>query len=203
VIGQFKNLDDPDTFVWLRGFPNMIARAKSLEMFYSGPIWKAHRDAANATMIDSDNVFLLRPAHSDSGFALEGIRRPPPGSTLVPDSLVVATIYELNAPATQGFLEFFERDLIPVFTTSDTQILAYFVTEQSPNTFPKLPVLEGKCAFVWFSMFANRNAYGHHEEGLTQSPHWNTALKPALDGYMERPPKILRLIPTSRSRLGF
>ena len=33
VIGQFRNLDDPDQFVWLRGFNDMSARAQSLHAF--------------------------------------------------------------------------------------------------------------------------------------------------------------------------
>ena len=51
VIGQFYDLDDPDQFVWLRGFNDMPAREHSLHAFYNGPIWKMHRDAANETMI--------------------------------------------------------------------------------------------------------------------------------------------------------
>jgi len=69
VIGQFRDLDDTDRFVWLRGFNDMPARAQSLNAFYGGPVWKAHREAANATMIDSDNVLLLRLAHPTSGFS--------------------------------------------------------------------------------------------------------------------------------------
>src|SRR5207253_8210966 len=61
VIGQFRDLDDPDRFVWLRGFRDMSSLAQCLQAFYGGPVWKQHRDAANATMIDSDNVLLLRP----------------------------------------------------------------------------------------------------------------------------------------------
>ena len=64
VIGQFRDLDNPDRFVWLRGFPDMPSRAQSLSEFYGGPVWKAHNREANATMIDSDNVLLLRPARS-------------------------------------------------------------------------------------------------------------------------------------------
>src|SRR4051794_20087677 len=30
VIGTFRDLDDPDRFVWLRGFPDMAARAEAL-----------------------------------------------------------------------------------------------------------------------------------------------------------------------------
>src|SRR5580698_10869576 len=56
VVGQFRDLDDPDRFVWIRGFASMPARARALAGFYGGPAWKAHRGRANATMTDSDNV---------------------------------------------------------------------------------------------------------------------------------------------------
>src|SRR5437868_13140589 len=80
AIGQFRVLDHPDRFVWLRGFPDMTSRAKALTDFYGGPVWKAHREAANATMIDSDNVLLLRPALPTSGFSLGNLKRAPVGS---------------------------------------------------------------------------------------------------------------------------
>ncbi|MFL6248081.1 MAG: NIPSNAP family protein [Thermoanaerobaculia bacterium] len=60
IPGQFRDLDDPDRFVWFRGFPDMPRRKEALTCFYGGPVWKANRDAANATMIDSDDVLLLR-----------------------------------------------------------------------------------------------------------------------------------------------
>src|SRR3546814_4941010 len=31
VIGQFRDLDDPDRFVWLRGFADLPARARALD----------------------------------------------------------------------------------------------------------------------------------------------------------------------------
>jgi hypothetical protein len=90
VIGQFRDLEHPDRFVWLRGFRDMTARAKALSDFYSGPVWKAHREAANATMIDSDNVLLLHPVRPTSGFSLENMKRPPIGSHEMPTSLILA-----------------------------------------------------------------------------------------------------------------
>jgi hypothetical protein len=60
VLGRFIDLENPDRFVWLRGFESMEQRREALTCFYSGPVWRAHRDAANATMIDSDDVLLLR-----------------------------------------------------------------------------------------------------------------------------------------------
>jgi len=76
VIGQFRDLDHPDRFVWLRSFDSMPARKSALETFYGGPVWKAHREAANATMIDSDNVLLLRPAQADARSRWIGMRGP-------------------------------------------------------------------------------------------------------------------------------
>ena len=55
--------------MWLRGFSTMDDRKAALERFYYGPVWKAHRAAANATMIDSDDVLLLRPVDRSSGRA--------------------------------------------------------------------------------------------------------------------------------------
>jgi len=36
VIGQFRDLDRPDRFVWLRGFRDMPSRAKALTDFTAG-----------------------------------------------------------------------------------------------------------------------------------------------------------------------
>ncbi|CAM4019798.1 NIPSNAP family protein [Kibdelosporangium persicum] len=62
LIGLFHDLDNPDRFVWLRGFQDMRSRKAALIAFYEqGEAWKTHGPAANATMIDSDDVLLLRP----------------------------------------------------------------------------------------------------------------------------------------------
>lgn len=61
VIGQFRDLDRPDRFVWLRGFSDMEARRRALQAFYGGPAWAEHGPAANVTMIDFDDVLLLEP----------------------------------------------------------------------------------------------------------------------------------------------
>ncbi|HEX9278551.1 MAG TPA: hypothetical protein VGA51_19435 [Casimicrobiaceae bacterium] len=41
--GEFRDANDPDRFIWLRGFPDMPARSQLLEAFYDGPVWKAAR----------------------------------------------------------------------------------------------------------------------------------------------------------------
>src|SRR5262249_15317483 len=115
VIGEFRDLNNPDRFVWLRGFADMVSRARQLEQFYGGPIWKEHREAANATMIDSDNVLLLRPARTNSGFRLENLKRPPAGARENANGLIVATIFHLVG-SRDSFIEFHETEIAPVLT---------------------------------------------------------------------------------------
>jgi hypothetical protein len=161
VIGQFRDLNNPDRFVWLRGFGDMVSRARQLEEFYGGPVWKKHREAANATMIDSDNVLLLRPARSESGFSLENVKRPPVGAKANTNGLIVTTIFHL-AGSRDSFIELHETEIAPGLTKLGASILATFVTENHPNTFPALPVREGANVFVSFSQFANHEAYEQH-----------------------------------------
>jgi len=201
VIGQFYNLDDPNQFVWLRGFNDMSAREQSLHAFYSGPVWKEHRDAANATMIDSDNVLLLRLVHSTSGFSLKSSNRPPRVSDAKQDGFVTATIYYFNKPVDSDFIHYFENAIHPVLMETDALLLAYFVTEDSPNTFPRLPVREGENVVVWFAGFQDQDAYERHLAQIAQSKPWSQEISKFLKRQLIRKPEVLRLSPTPRSRL--
>jgi hypothetical protein len=200
VLGQFYDLDDPDRFVWLRGFNDMPARAQSLHAFYSGPIWKAHRDAANATMIDSGNVLLLRLAHPACGFAFKE-NRPPPGSRAEQNGFVTATIYSFDAPVKPDFINDFENSIHPMLAAAGASILAYFVTEDSLNTFPQLPVREGEYVFVWFAGFQNIDAYERYLVTLEKSKFLKDEIATFLKKHLKGKPEVLRLTPTPRSWL--
>jgi quinol monooxygenase YgiN len=198
VIGQFRDLDDANRFVWLRGFRDMPSRERGLADFYGGPVWKAHREVANATMIDFDNVLLLRPARPASGFRVENGERSPPGASEAPGGLVVATVYSFDAPAGADFLDFFEHELRPVVKDAGASILAYFVTEESTNNYPALPVREGEQVFVWFSRFEDEAAYEQHAAALARSPRWSEVSE-ALARHVAGPPEVRKLSPTARS----
>jgi hypothetical protein len=194
VVGQFRDLDNPNMYPWIRKFPDMEARRAALTAFYGGPIWKANRDAANATMIDSDNVLLLRPVpvpaadtspkaapHHDP---FSGTVRPPVGATVLPESLYVAMIYHVE----DGFAEFFAREAVPVLSEAGVPPVACFETEAAENTFPALPVRTGEQVFVWFARFDR------------PSDERDVAL-PGLESRLTSPPQRLRLAPTARSAL--
>jgi hypothetical protein len=201
VIGQFRDMDDPDRFVWLRGFDDMGSRAQALSRFYGGPVWKAQREAANATMIDSDNVLLLHPAHLQSGFPLENSHRLPHHAGKIPKGLFVATIYYLDTPADDEFVDFFDNIVKPILMKAGADILAHFVTEESPNTFPALPVREGEQVFVWFARFEDQAAHELYKTTLTRSQRLRDEVLNALVRPMRRSPEVLRLAPTKRSLL--
>lgn len=200
LCGQFRDLDNPDRFVWLRGFSDMTTRAQALQEFYGGPIWKAHREAANTTMIDSDNVLLLRPARPDSGFSLEKAERQSPGATENPRGLIVATICHLKDETGDDFVDFFERTIQPELTNAGASVLSYLVTEDHPNTFPALPVRETANVFVWFSSFPDEATCGQHAAALADSAIWRNQIE-ELTGRLKERPEILRLLPTPRSQL--
>lgn len=201
IIGQFRDLNNPNRFVWLRGFRDMPSRAQALKDFYGGPIWKAHREAANATMIDSDNVLLLHPATPMSGFSLRSKTRPLTGSNETRSELILATIYYFDAPVDSGFVQFFDKTLKPAVIGSGATVLAYFATEHSENTFPALPVRKGENVFVWFALFNDGAAYESHIAALTQFPRWRDEISKELARRLKREPEILKLSPTARSLL--
>ena len=201
ILGQFRDLDNPDRFVWLRGFETMPSRAEALAGFYGGPVWKANSAAANATMIDSDNVLLLRPASAHSGFPAADIARPPTGHTEAPASLILATIYYRDRPFDDEFLDFFDSCARPALTATGVAPLACLQTEYAENTFPALPVRTGEHAFVWFARFSSAAQASASEDRVSRSDLWQEKVLPTLSAMAARTPDRLRLAPTARSLL--
>lgn len=97
MIGGFRDLDDPDRWVWLRGFQDMPQRVQALGAFYNGDLWKAHRDEANASINDFDNVLLLRPARPGSGVPVARQHRAPAGRTAPTSAVIAAHIHYVEA----------------------------------------------------------------------------------------------------------
>jgi len=194
IVGQFRDLDDPDRFVWIRGFASMPSRAKALAAFYGGPVWKQHAAADNATMIDSDNVLLLRPATARAGFPAPTAQRPPAGhqATAAPSRLLV-TLYYRDRPFDPAFTSFFESEARPRLAAAGAAPLAWLQTEYAENTFPALPVRTGEHVFAWLARFPSQDHLDAHLRA--------TAPSPALAGMITGEPQRLRLAPTGRSLL--
>lgn len=122
VLGIFREPAQPDQFAWLRGFAGMAERLQGLQDFYGGPAWQQHRDAANATMIDSDNVLLLRP-----------IAPWPAMHEASPDGRWHALILPLREPL---------DETARIALLRERPVL-WLDSEPSENDFPRLPVRSG------------------------------------------------------------
>jgi hypothetical protein len=197
LVGQFRDLDRPDRFVWIRGFTDMATRHEALTAFYSGPVWKQHAAAANVTMIDIDDVHLLHPVDDGAGFPFPGVGgavlRPPAEATLRPSSLVGVVVYPV-AGDLREFGRFFAAELQPALGVTP---LARLETDPSPNTYPGLPVRAGENAFVWVARFDDAAAYADHVAAWERQAGLGAELANRLAG----PPVTLRLAPTARSLL--
>jgi hypothetical protein len=95
----------------------------------------------------------------------------------------------------------FEHTLRPVAESLGAKISASFVTENSENTFPALPVRVGENVFVWFSTFPDLAAYENYAAALSRSEQWRGEVSTALTRFLEGAPEILKLSPTARSQL--
>jgi NIPSNAP len=199
ILGQFRDLDRPDRFVWLRGFPDMAARERALAAFYEGPVWAKHRDAANATMLHSDDVLLLRPARVGGQFR-EGLRPRPPAGIQGGRPVLTAAIHLLREPVDAGFLRWYTAEVEPVLERAGSQRLALLETEPAANTYRRLPVREGEFAVVRLSRFRDEATLTAVRRRVEQDPGC-AAVERRLRAHLVAAPQILRLQPTPRSSI--
>ena len=197
VMGQFRDLDDANRFVWLRGFRDMAARQAGLTAFYGGPVWQAHRETANATMVDSDNVLMLRPAWPGSGIEMNSRMRAAPGAAAVLAGLLDASIFYLHEPAADELLALCREVLSPLLARAGARGLGWYVTEPAVNNFPKLPVREGEAVLMGLAMFDGLAAF----DAFVRSGVWAREAQPQLARWLARPVESHRLVPTARSAL--
>jgi hypothetical protein len=123
------------------------------------------------------------------------------GNRAKQDGFVSVTIYYFAKPVDSDFIENFEHTIQPELIRLGASDLTYFITEDSPNTYPALPVREGEHAFVWFAGFPGQEAYRDHLARLRESNLWNKEITTFLKQRVQGNPEVLRLCPTPRSWL--
>lgn len=192
IVGQFRDLDDPDRFVWIREFPSMDGRARALDAFYTGGVWQAHRGEANPMLDDNDNVLLLRQARPGAGFGPNAPRTDPPA----PGGLVAAHICHLWKEPDDRLADAFVHVVRPELAACGLDVLATFLPERAANNFPRLPVREGEKVLVWFTRADSAEAHAAAMGRFGQQASWTD-----FADRLERRPQVLRLAPTGRSAL--
>lgn len=193
VLGQFTDLDDPDSFAWLRGFSGMVARRRGLTQFYGGPVWRTHRDAANATMIDSDNVLLLQPARVDSPLRLPR-DRPGHGATYQDRGVVVVGVHYFLTRRMLHAREVSRWKHAGSLPRSRDRCSRY-VAYPAENDYPALPIRDDN-VLVWLVGFPSLDLLEEQWDDVQRAHHLLGE-----KGAGSRPGELLRLVPTPRSLL--
>ena len=175
-----------------------FAQAAALRAFYSGPVWSRHGAAANAAMVNSDNVLLLKPASAVEPFQ-HNIHRSQENARLQAGGLVVANTCSLAPRTEEEFAVFFSEQALPVIQDAGARIDALLVTDRSFNSFPRLPVREGETVFVWLECHADEKAYANYQGRLNEKRNWTAEIYPWMDSQCWRRIEVVRLTPTPQS----
>lgn len=73
ILGPLLDLENPDTFVFLRSFPSLDERERMKDAFYGGESWKGELEAIAMPMIESYEVTLceISPGYVSDEFGRE------------------------------------------------------------------------------------------------------------------------------------
>ena len=189
LIGLFRDLDRPDQFVWMRGYPDLSARKPALNAFYNADHWFAHRAATNATMISSDDVLLLRPL--SPGLAPD-VSAPTPTGEQPGRGVVVLGVHRLHGPD-DPLAAAFQVGFADALSDAGLEVETALVTDAAPNSFPRHPVREGEWVLVWLS----RQPDILIADAALAAARADPRLAPLFAAKLQ----LLRLQPTARSRL--
>jgi hypothetical protein len=59
ILGPFLSLEDPDTFFFMRGFPDLSSREPMKAKFYEGELWKRELEDRLMPMLEKYDVVLV------------------------------------------------------------------------------------------------------------------------------------------------
>jgi hypothetical protein len=59
ILGPWLSIEDPDTFFFMRGFPDLQSREPMKARFYEGELWKSELENVLMPMIEKYEVVLV------------------------------------------------------------------------------------------------------------------------------------------------
>jgi hypothetical protein len=139
VLGQFRIRGEEDKFFWIRGFVNMATRSRFLPEFYSGAVWKKFGGGANEMMLDSDDVYLLKPLNDEQIFRKN-------------KTLKIDYYFAVDKKPDQltGLLE---TEFVSFFKDSAAAETTLWLSELAENDFPRLPAFQYENLVVVITAF--------------------------------------------------
>jgi hypothetical protein len=64
ILGPLLSIEDPDTFFFMRGFPDLDARETMKAKFYEGQLWKRELENVLMPMLEEYEVVLVEDSES-------------------------------------------------------------------------------------------------------------------------------------------
>ena len=61
ISGPFLSVEDPDTFFFMRGFPDLASREPMKARFYEGDLWKGELENVLMPMLEGYDVVVEGP----------------------------------------------------------------------------------------------------------------------------------------------
>jgi hypothetical protein len=199
VLGQFRDIGNPDRFVWLRGFPDMERRRESLHGFYGGEVWKRHGHISVALFVRPLTVHLLRPLPGTdltAGQSLTALLAAFAGGTISPDVGIVAVDTFVARDAK-------DRDNLAAAIAAEAELMGragiavrgLLVAEESPTEGEE--VIQDNREVVLFS------AHESYEAAIRQRAEVRPAAIARLERFIAEPPGSQLLLPTMRSAMRY
>lgn len=59
ILGPFLSVEDPDTFFFMRGFPDLPSREPMKAKFYEGKLWKGELENVLLPMLEKFEVVVV------------------------------------------------------------------------------------------------------------------------------------------------
>jgi len=59
ILGPFLSVEDPDTFFFMRGFPDIASREPLKARFYEGDLWKSELENILMPMLEKYEVVVV------------------------------------------------------------------------------------------------------------------------------------------------
>ena len=168
TLGQFKIDGLNDRFVWFRGFTDMKTRVKFLNDFYiKSNTWKEFGPGANDMMINSDNVYLLRPLNSGNK-SIEP-SQPVNSSVLQTGNEITVIDFYISNSTLDKVIDLFDTSYLP-FLKKLNILATLWLSEMSENDFPRLPVFQDKNLLVAISSYKTKKEYQTKQREIEAIP---------------------------------
>jgi hypothetical protein len=199
VMGQFRVMDEPDRFVWFRGFSDMSLRAPSLRAFYSGEVWKRHGDISKALFVRPLTVRLLRPLDGTdltAGMTLAStLSAFGSGTCSVETGVVVVDIFRVAESHRRDELADMLRTALATPESKGSELRGALVAEERTDSWEE-EVIRDLQEVVLVTVHRDRASAERHTESVA-------SLAGQISRDLTGPPTSLALLPTMRSAMRY